>query len=108
MGPVDAPPPSVFSNCFQDDSGDQCTSEVSVVKKHLLCTLSISHLEVFSSKTSPSLTKFSFLGFFVIPHPLEFLYYTTKFGPFYSVFYSNLRILHSLPRPWRILVILYL
>ena len=25
-------------------------------KKHLLCTLSIPHLEVFSSKTSPSLT----------------------------------------------------
>ena len=47
MGLVDAPPPSVFINCFQDDSSDQYTSEVSVIKKikYLLCTLSISHLE---------------------------------------------------------------
>ena len=34
MGPIDAPPPSVFINYyFQDDSSDKCTSEVSAIKK---------------------------------------------------------------------------
>ena len=51
---------SLIINCFQDDSSDQHTSEVSVIKKnkHLLCTLSISHLE----------------GPFRPPHPWQILF----------------------------------